>query len=122
VQIERVAAVEIAADILAVEGLDAVMPGPADIATSMGTVADYGSMAQAVAESSELVRRAELAGEEAGLAWFRYCDDPTAIARAVDEGCRLIHCGNDSDLLMSAARRLLRDAHESAGTGVEVPG
>ncbi|UGS33682.1 HpcH/HpaI aldolase family protein [Capillimicrobium parvum] len=116
VQVERATAVDAAAEILAVEGVDAVMPGPADIAASMGMVADYGQIGAAVAASRDLVRTVERAAEEAGIAWFRYCHDPAAIAEAVDDGCRLVHCGNDADLLLGGARRLLEEALHAATT------
>lgn len=122
VQIERVEAIDIAAEIVSVEGIDAVMPGPADIAASMGVLADYGSIATAIAASSEMVRTAEQAAEQAGVAWFRYCDDPAAVGAAAADGCRFIHFGNDAALFLGGVRHALRDAHEAAGIDKELAG
>jgi 2-dehydro-3-deoxyglucarate aldolase/4-hydroxy-2-oxoheptanedioate aldolase len=111
IQVERAPAVEVADQILGVPGIDAVMPGPADIAASMGVMTDYASIADAVAVSADLVRRVERSAESCGVGWFRYCATPDAIGEAVHDGCRLVLIGNDADLLLGAGRELLGRAH-----------
>lgn len=114
VQIERAEAAPLAAEILAMPGVDAVMPGPVDTAASMGLMRDYGSIAEAVGATKDIIRGIERAADDAGVGWFRYVPSIAAAGEAAGDGCPLILLGNDADLLLTAGRQMLAEAHAAA--------
>ncbi len=107
-QLESRAAVAAAADIAAVEGVDGVFIGAADLALDMGVGADDPELA-------ELVQRARVAAHEANKpSGVAYGADPAGLAAAVAGGHGFVVLGNDTSLLAGAARQLLARAREAA--------
>lgn len=101
VQIEHIKAVENLADILAVDGVDGFLVGPYDLSGSLGVPGcfDHPDMAAALAE----IRRAGAAsGKAPGIHVVE--PDPSAYARAVADGFRLIAYGVDIRMLDTACR------------------
>ncbi|MGA6161160.1 HpcH/HpaI aldolase family protein [Amycolatopsis magusensis] len=93
--LETARACENAAEILAVPGVDAVMPGPADLAVSMSALDDPGRVASAIAAAG-----AE--AEQAGKPVLRIVGDPAA---ARETGSRFI-VYNLTQVLLDALRGL----------------
>ncbi|MBN6040484.1 HpcH/HpaI aldolase/citrate lyase family protein [Amycolatopsis sp. 195334CR] len=94
--LETAAACENAAEILAVPGVDAVMPGPADLAVSMGALADKPRVDAAIAAAGA-------AAERAGKPVLRIVGDAAA-ARAT--GSRFV-VYNLTQVLLTAFRELV---------------
>jgi 4-hydroxy-2-oxoheptanedioate aldolase len=95
IQIERAEAVTRAAEILAVPGVDAVMPGPVDLAASLGAIADYADLGPGLEASAELVREVEAAAVAAGVLRVRFTMSVEAGAAALRDGCEIAFVGCD---------------------------
>lgn len=101
VQVESRAGVEALDDILAVEGVDAVFIGPADLAADMGYPGRYGvPEVQAVIEDCHA--RIAAAGKAGGVLTF----DPEQARAYLAAGVAFVGVGADAHLLSGAARRL----------------
>ncbi|HEY8478064.1 MAG TPA: aldolase/citrate lyase family protein [Chloroflexota bacterium] len=102
VQIEHVSAVERLDEILAVEGIDALFVGPADLAASMGHLGDTGHP-EVRSTMERVFARARAAGVPAGtiaatadeaLAWIR-------------QGARVVTLGSDLRFLQMASSAMI---------------
>ena len=101
VQIETAAGVEAAADIAAVDGVDAVFVGPSDLAASMGHLGRQGhpEVVAAVARTFEAVRAA---GKPVGVNAF----DPAVADAYLAQGAGFVAVGADVALLARASEAL----------------
>lgn len=102
VQIESWAGLDSLDEIAAVEGVDALFIGPADLAASLGHLGDPGHEAVQAAISNGLERIAQ-AGKPAGIFALSGEDARARIA----EGVAFISLGTDIGLLVCGARSLL---------------
>src|SRR5258708_4726710 len=98
VQIESPRGVAHAAEIAAVEGVDAVFIGPADLSTGMGHAGDASQ-----GEVQEAIRRTVQATLAAGKACGILAPREEDARRYADWGCRFIAVGIDISLLRQAA-------------------
>jgi 4-hydroxy-2-oxoheptanedioate aldolase len=101
VQVETVAGVEAAADIAALDGVDAVYVGPADLAASMGLLGQqtHPDVIAAVLATFETVRAA---GKPVGVNAF----EPTAAHRYLEAGASFVSVGADVTLLARGSEAL----------------
>ncbi len=109
VQIETVLGLKNLDDILAVDGVDAVFIGPADLAASMGHLGNPGHP-EVVAAVSQAIRSVRAAGKPAGtlatnrdMAWYYE-----------EQGVQFVALGVDTVALASAALSILTN-HRSEG-------
>lgn len=102
VQAETTQALENLADIAAVDGVDGVFFGPADLSASMGYrgQASHPEVQKAILAGIETVRAA---GKAAGI----LTADPAAAKRYLEAGCTFVAVGVDTTLLVRAASDLL---------------
>ena len=109
VQVESLRALENLDAIAAVEGVDGVFFGPADLSASMGHLGAPGTEAvqRAVADGIAAVRRA---GKAAGI----LSADPVLARRYLEMGALFVAVGVDTTLLSQAARNLARSFKEGA--------
>jgi 2-dehydro-3-deoxyglucarate aldolase/4-hydroxy-2-oxoheptanedioate aldolase len=101
-QLESAPAVEAAADIVALDGIDAIFVGAADLALSMGAGPGDPRVPDLIAHAIEC---ATAAGKPCGLA---FGGDPAAGANAAAKGAGFVVLSNDTTLLATAARGLVR--------------
>ncbi len=101
VQIESTAAVEAVADILAVDGVDAIFVGPSDLAASMGLLGqqEHPDVRAAV---EQCLAAAARAGKPAGVNAFT----PSVARHYLDGGARFILVGADVALLARGSEAL----------------
>jgi 2-dehydro-3-deoxyglucarate aldolase/4-hydroxy-2-oxoheptanedioate aldolase len=102
-QLESERAVAAAADILAVDGVDAVFVGAADLGLSAGLAPGDPALAQMV---DHVLAAAARAGKPCGLAVGA---DARAGAAAAARGAGFVMLANDSTLLAHAAREIVRE-------------
>lgn len=100
VQIESPAAVEAAAGIAELDGVDVLFIGPGDLSHSMGR---FGALEdpEVRAAFAHVVEVAGAAGKAAGI----LVPAPERVEAARADGFRMIGVGSDSTLLLQAARR-----------------
>ncbi|GAA1777698.1 4-hydroxy-2-oxoheptanedioate aldolase [Agromyces lapidis] len=101
VQIESAAAVDAAGEIAAVDGVDAVFIGPADLAASMGLVGQPGHP-DVVAAVLSAIRAATDAGTPVGVNAFV----PADAERYLEAGASFVAVGADVALLARASEAL----------------
>jgi 4-hydroxy-2-oxoheptanedioate aldolase len=101
VQIESVDAVEHADEILAVDGVDAVFVGPADLSASMGLLGQQGHPT-VIAAVERVLDAAAAAGKPAGVNAF----DPAVAEHYLDHGASFVLVGADVSLLARASEGL----------------
>jgi 4-hydroxy-2-oxoheptanedioate aldolase len=101
VQVESVQALENVAEIAAVDGVDGVFFGPADLSASMGKLGGGADPAvrEAILQGAAAVRRA---GKAAGI----LATDRAAARGYLDAGLQFVAVGVDALLLAQAARQL----------------
>jgi 4-hydroxy-2-oxoheptanedioate aldolase len=111
VQVESRAGLAALDDILAVEGIDAVFIGPADLAASLGHLGNPGhdEVKTVIADALARIRQS---GKGAGV----FSADPAAAARYLDSGASFIAVGVDTLLLRNAAVALAA-RFKDAGAG-----
>lgn len=111
VQAETVQAMENLQTIAAVDGVDGVFFGPADLSASMGYRGQAGHPAvqQAILDGIATVRAQ---GKAAGI----LTADPSAARRYLEAGCTFVAVGLDTSLLVRAASDLLRSFKSPSGT------
>jgi 4-hydroxy-2-oxoheptanedioate aldolase len=99
VQIESATAVDNAAAIAAVDGIDQVFVGPSDLAASMGLLGQqtHPEVTDAVARTFEAVRSA---GKPVGVNAF----DPDQARKYLEAGASFVLVGADVGLMMNGAR------------------
>ncbi|PPB48736.1 2-dehydro-3-deoxyglucarate aldolase [Arthrobacter pityocampae] len=101
VQIESVAAVDAVADILAVDGVDAIFVGPSDLAASLGLLGQQ-EHPDVVAAVERCLAAATRAGKPAGVNAFT----PSVARRYLDGGAGFILVGADVALLARGSEAL----------------
>jgi len=101
VQIESASAVERAEEILAVDGVDAVFVGPADLSASLGLLGQQGHP-EVVAAVERVLAAASAAGKPAGVNAF----DPVVAEHYLDHGASFVLVGADVALLARASEGL----------------
>ncbi len=105
-QIESREALESLDDILAVEGLDGVYVGPADLGLALGCEPRQDSDDPVLLEAVDRVLAAAKArGKIAGM----HTDTPQYARRMVDKGFHMVTISSDDRLLAGAAARALAD-------------
>lgn len=108
VQVENLKGLENLDAIAAVEGVDGVFIGPADLSAAMGYRGNPGHLeVQAVIEDA--IGRIRKAGKAAGI----LSGDETLARRYLELGCAFVAVGVDSSVLMRALRGLV---HRFKGT------
>ncbi|MFF7291804.1 HpcH/HpaI aldolase/citrate lyase family protein [Microbacterium sp. NPDC008134] len=117
VQIETAAGVEAAAEIAAVDGVDAVFVGPSDLSASMGLLGQQ-THPEVVAAVERVFAAAKTAGTPVGVNAF----DPTAAEAYLAAGADFVAVGADVALLARAsealaARFIASDASDAAAEG-----
>lgn len=109
VQVETVSALDNAEEIAAVDGVDGVLIGPADLAASMGLRGDTANpRVQAAVEDA--IRKIGSAGKSAGL----LCIDESLAKHYMAVGANFVAVGIDTTLLVNAAASLARRFDEDA--------
>lgn len=100
VQIESRAAVGRIAEIAAVEGVDGLLFGPADLAADMGRLgsADHEEVTQLIAGAVPSILAA---GKLAGMS----LSNPARAQLWLDRGCSFVSVGGDIQMLVTAARK-----------------
>jgi 4-hydroxy-2-oxoheptanedioate aldolase len=111
VQIESSAGLDGLADILRVDGVDAVFIGPSDLAASMGHLGNPGH-AEVKAAVNAAIRQISAAGKVAGV----FSADPLAAAAYQEIGARFLLVGVDTLLLRNSALALA-DKFKKADSG-----
>lgn len=101
VQIESANAVEHAEEILAVDGVDAVFVGPADLSASLGLLGQQGHP-DVLAAVERVLAAATAAGKPAGVNAF----DPVVAEHYLEHGASFVFVGADVALLARASEGL----------------
>ncbi|MDN4596546.1 HpcH/HpaI aldolase family protein [Leifsonia virtsii] len=101
VQIETTAALAVAGDIAAVDGVDALLVGPADLAASMGKLGQQ-NHPEVVAAVERVIAAGRAAGTPVGVNAF----DPTMAERYATAGAAYVLVGSDVTLLARASEAL----------------
>lgn len=101
VQVETAAALDRIDEIAAVDGVDGIFIGPADLAASMGHPGDPGH-ADVKAAILDAIRRIVAAGRPAGILTL----DPVFLAEAVAAGTTFTAVDTDTAILLRGARAL----------------
>jgi 4-hydroxy-2-oxoheptanedioate aldolase len=107
VQVETVAALENAEEIAAVDGVDGVLIGPADLAASMGLRGDT-SNPRVQAAVEEAIAKVGNAGKSAGL----LCIDESLAKHYLANGANFVAAGIDTTLLVNATAALAQKFRE----------
>lgn len=103
VQVETLGAVEQLDAILAVDGLDGVLIGPADMSAALGCFPDM-KHPDMQANDRKVVEAAERHGKIAGY----YCDSGKEAAARIEQGFRMVSICSDFGGLMKGLRREIR--------------
>jgi 2-dehydro-3-deoxyglucarate aldolase/4-hydroxy-2-oxoheptanedioate aldolase len=108
-QLESVEAIKAAPEILALDTVDAVFVGAADLSMSMGSTPSSPEVLDLIASAIEA---AHAAGKRCGLAFGGV---PERAAQAVRDGCDFVLLSNDTTMLAEAARTLVTAFREADG-------
>ncbi|GAA0947432.1 MULTISPECIES: HpcH/HpaI aldolase family protein [Streptomyces violaceusniger group] len=108
-QLESVEAIRAAPRILALDSVDAVFVGAADLSMSMGSTPASPEVLELIASAREA---AHTAGKLCGLA---FGGAPERAARAVLDGCDFVLLSNDTSMLAETARGLVTAFREAEG-------
>jgi 2-dehydro-3-deoxyglucarate aldolase/4-hydroxy-2-oxoheptanedioate aldolase len=108
-QLESVEAIKTAPEILALDTVDAVFVGAADLSMSMGSTPSSPEVLDLIASAIEA---AHAAGKRCGLAFGGV---PERAAQAVRDGCDFVLLSNDTTMLADAARNLVKAFREADG-------
>lgn len=111
VQVESVAAIDQLAEIAAVDGVDGVFIGPADLAASMGRLGQ-----PAHPEVKAVIEKAISTIQAAGKAPGILCTDEALARHYVSIGARFVAVGVDTTLLAQSARALASRFNDSKVT------
>ncbi len=103
-QIEDREAVESVGDIAAVEGVDLLFVGPADLTISYGVPMQFDHP-----RIQEAIDRVAQAAAQAGKWWGTVTGTIEAAQDAVDRGARMITCANDHFLLVHGLQNAYRE-------------
>ena len=107
IQIETLGAVEQADEIAAIEGVDLLFVGPADLSLCLGVVGQFHHE-----KLWSAIDRVANACSKSGITWGCVAPDPKFADRAVESGCRMPTLGNDVLVL----RRGIEKFHEAFPT------
>ena len=110
VQLETVAAIDNAAAIAHVEGVDCLLVGPGDLSASMGLLGQAGH-ADVVAQVERAIAAVRGAGKPIGV----YVGDDTLARRYLAAGASFVALGSDIGLLARASRELAARFRASIG-------
>jgi len=104
VQVEELEAVRNLADILAVDGIDAIFIGPADLAQSMGLTGqfDHPDFCSTVAA---IISQAQKAGKPVSM----FFPDAETAKKGEKAGIEILTVSGDTILLAEAAKKLIQD-------------
>ena len=105
IQIESPSAVEHAAEIAAVDGVDVLFVGPADLSHSLGIPGQFDDP-RFQAALDRVVAAAEAAGKAAGILLY----DMAVVRRHLDLGFRFVGLGADGAFVADGARSVLARA------------
>ena len=105
IQIESLSALEHAAEIAAIDGVDVLFVGPADLSHSLGIPGQFDDPAYLTA-----VKRVVAAAEAEGKATGILLREAAAMQRHLDLGFRFIGLGSDGAFITDGARAVLRAA------------
>ena len=108
-QLESVEAVRAAPRMLALDSVDAVFVGAADLSMSMGTTPASPEVRELIGSAQDA---AHAAGKRCGLA---FGGAPERAAQAVRDGCDFVLLSNDTTMLADAARGLVGAFREADG-------
>jgi 4-hydroxy-2-oxoheptanedioate aldolase len=108
-QLESVEAIEAAPEMLALDAIDAVFVGAADLSMSMGSTPASPEVRKLI---NSAIDAAHTAGKRCGLAFGGV---PERAAQAVCEGCDFVLLSNDSSMLAEAALGLVAAFREADG-------
>jgi 4-hydroxy-2-oxoheptanedioate aldolase len=106
-QIEDRVAVEHVEEIAAVEGVDVLFVGPADLSMSLGVPLQFDHPAMQSA-----IDRVARAAAKAGIWWGTVTSSPALAQQALDSGARMVTCANDHFLLLDGLREAYRQFSE----------
>lgn len=106
VQAETLPAMEAIEQMAAVEGLDAIMIGPADLSISLGIPGEFRA-----AKFVEQVERVAKACAQTGIASGIFCGDLDLLKTYTGMGMRCFCCGSEIGLIRSAASDLVKRLH-----------
>ena len=90
IQIETTGAVDDADAIAAIDGVDLLFVGPADLSLALGVVGQFHD-----AKLWEAIDKVAAACKRHGKGWGAVTPDPKFAERAVENGCRMPTMGND---------------------------
>jgi 2-keto-3-deoxy-L-rhamnonate aldolase RhmA len=110
IQIERADAIERLPEIFSIDGIDAVFPGPVDLAASLGDIGSYGDMTRFQELVGPLVASIEEAAVLHGLDRMRYCPDEQAVDDALRSGCRIVTVAIDAQAMITSCERSVNAA------------
>jgi len=110
VQLETVGAIDNAAAIAGVDGVDCLLVGPGDLAASMGLLGQAGH-ADVVAQVERAIGAARTAGKPIGV----YVGDEALARRYIAAGASFVALGSDIGLLARASRELAARFRASIG-------
>lgn len=104
--IESAEAVRNIDEILAVEGVDSFILGPADLSISLGAPLDmeHPRMQEAIGTVAQAARRR---GKPAGIGVYGDVFDVASFQRQIDAGFRLLLAGGDEWMLAAACRKVI---------------
>ena len=105
-QIEEPEAVDAAADIAAVEGIDGLFVGPADLSVCLGTT-DTGS--EAVRNAMKSVGMAAKANKKA---FMTFAADTSGVQALHELGVTMFFIASEQGFMLKAARSVANDIHE----------
>ncbi len=118
VQLETVGAIDQAAAIAGVDGVDCLLVGPGDLSASMGLLGNAGH-ADVVAQVERAIAAARGAGKPIGV----YVGDEALARRYIAAGASFVALGSDIGLLARASRELATRFRASlGGAAAQVPG
>jgi 4-hydroxy-2-oxoheptanedioate aldolase len=112
VQIETRAALEKVDDIAAVDGVDGVFFGPADLSADLGVIGQPGHE-----RVSDAIRNGAARARAAGKATGILVGDAAQAAGWVKNGMTFVACGTDMNLVARGARALNEVVRREAGLG-----
>lgn len=115
VQLESERAVENAAEIVAVEGIDGVFVGPIDLTLSMGRLGEWDDAA-----FLEAVERVVESARDAGIAVGTLATDADQRATRLEWGVDFLVAGVDAVHLADGAREALEHCRDTDGSGASV--
>ena len=107
-QIEHVDAVAAIDEILAVPGVDAVVPGPVDMTRSLGRGATYATLRDPPPETVQGLQLVRDACRRAGILYIPPCESKADAEIAARDGNRIVLSGSDIALLTRAAREQVK--------------